>query len=26
LKQKPDFFARNLGEAADIILARSKNL
>jgi D-glycero-D-manno-heptose 1,7-bisphosphate phosphatase len=26
LKQKPDFSARNLGEAADIILSESKNL
>ena len=26
LKQKPDFYARNLGEAADIILNESKNL
>jgi D-glycero-D-manno-heptose 1,7-bisphosphate phosphatase len=26
LKQKPEFFARNLGEAADIILRESKNL
>jgi D-glycero-D-manno-heptose 1,7-bisphosphate phosphatase len=26
LKQKPDFSARNLGEAADIILRESKNL
>ena len=25
LKQKPDFSARNLGEAADIILAQTKN-
>jgi len=24
LKQKPDFSARNLGEAADIILAQTK--
>lgn len=26
LKQKPDFYARNLGEAADIILTESKKL
>ena len=26
LKQKPDFSARNLGEAADIILRESKNI
>ena len=26
LKQKPDFYARNLAEAADIILAHSENL